>query len=150
MENTLGQIHSIASAGQLFTPMQGSTTFPMIATRDIADRAAALLKGGTFKGQSVVELMGPEDMSYDKVAAVLSDVLGRPLKHTTVPGSALVETIMQIGGSKHAGEYLLELSTAVENGHIRFSGARNDFNRTPTTYRTFAETQFKAAFDAAA
>ena len=150
MENTLSQIHPILTAGQLFTPMQGDTSFPMIATIDIGDKAAKLLKTRNWEGQRIQELMGPEDMSYNRVAELLSTALDKPLTHTTVPRSALVDTIVQIGGSKHIGEALAELAASVESGHIHFHGERTDETRTPTTFAQFAEQVFKPAMAAAA
>ena len=147
MENTLGQIQSIIGAGQLFTPLKGNTAFPMIATADIAARAAMLLKTRNFSGQQVMELMGPEDMSYNRVAEVLSGVLGKKLSHTTVPGSALVDSIVQMGGSKHMGESLLELTMSIESNHIHFSQERSEENRTSTTYETFAKEIFMPVFE---
>ena len=145
MENTLMQTGTVGSMGQMFTTLSGDKSFPMIATADIADRAVALLTRRDWTGSRVVELMGPEDLSYNRVAEVLSEVLGRRVTHTTVPGNALIESIVQMGGSRHMAEMLLELSNGIESGHIHFNGPRDDSSRTPTTYRTFAEQVFKPA-----
>ena len=50
MENTLGMIGLIKQAGIMGSPIKPDLTFPVIATKDIADYAAKRLLALDFKG----------------------------------------------------------------------------------------------------
>jgi len=52
---------------------------PTVATRDIAAVAARLLLDPTWTGQEEVPVLGPEDLSGNDMAAILSEVLGTPV-----------------------------------------------------------------------
>lgn len=149
MENTLAQIGAILQAGSLFTTFPQGLRFPMIATRDIAERAAALLRDRTFTGHQVVELQGASDTGYDEVAAVLSEVLGRKIGHVTIGEDQLRESLTGMGLSAAVADGLLELSRGIAEGRLRFHEPRSAKNTTGTTYRRFAEMTFKPAFAAA-
>lgn len=50
------------------------------ATRDIAATAARLLLDGSWTGQDDVPLVGPDDLSPEGMARVVSEVLDRPVR----------------------------------------------------------------------
>ena len=149
MENTLGQVGAIQQASSLFTTFPPGTRFPMIATRDIGSRAADLLARRDWTGQQVVELRGPGETGYEEVAEILSEVLGREIKHVTLPGEQFVEILMGMGMSKEIADSLVELSEGMVTGRVRFLEEPGEKNATPTTYRQFAQEVFKPIFAAA-
>lgn len=149
MENTLGQIAPILQAGALFTAFRGETRFPMIATRDIGERAAQLLGRRDARGTSIVELQGAGELGYDDVARILSGVLSRPLSHVTVAKAPFIESLTGMGISRVLAESFFELSEGVESGRIRFHEPRGPQNTTPTTYDTFAKEVFAPSLAAA-
>ncbi|MEZ4387169.1 MAG: NAD(P)H-binding protein [Candidatus Krumholzibacteriia bacterium] len=150
MENTLMQIGNILNTGSLSTSFPAGTRFPMIATRDIGVRAAELLHRRDWRGARVMELQGPGEISYDDVAQILSDLLGRPISHVTVTREQLVAAIAGMGVSRVMAESLGELSEAIATGLVRAHERRTEANTTPTSYREFAGLVFKPAFAAAA
>jgi uncharacterized protein YbjT (DUF2867 family) len=121
----------------------------MIATRDIGARAAEILLARETKGQRVVELHGGPETSYEEVAEVLTEVLGRPVEHVTVSGEQFVGALTGMGVSQVLAEALVELSGAIASGHVRHREPRSAENATPTDYRTFAAEVFKPALAAA-
>ncbi len=149
MENTMMQIPTILQTGQMFTALQGDARFPMVATRDIGVRAAELLVQRDWSGEVVVELQGAADVSYDDVAEVLSEVLGREVTHITVSSEQLKAAISGMGASEQIAEAFAEMTTSAQNGHIHFNEVRSDTNTTPTAYQVFAEEDYKPAIDAA-
>lgn len=149
MENTLAQIPSIQNANSLFTTFPEGFRLPMIATRDIGARAAAVLADQDWTGRRVMELQGPGDCGYEEVAETLSRVLGREIKHVPIGGGQFVEAAMGMGISKAVAESFVEMVNAIVEGKVRLHEPRNEKNTTPTTYREFAETVFKPAFQAA-
>jgi NAD(P)H dehydrogenase (quinone) len=58
--------------------------FPMVASADVARRAARLLQE-TWSGRRVVELEGPTRVSPNDVAATFSRVIGEPVRVNAVP-----------------------------------------------------------------
>lgn len=146
MENTLGQIPGILGAGKLFTTFPAGTTFPMIATRDIGARAAAVLREPAKAAHCIVELRGGPDTGYDEVARVLTRVLERPIEHVTVTGEQFVAGLTGAGISKVLAESLVELSAAIVSGHVAHREPRSPENTTPTDYATFAREVFRPVF----
>lgn len=150
MENTMMQIPSILQAGSMFTTFPKGVEFPMIATRDIGARAAELLRGRDWTGTKVVELLGPGEIGYDRVAEILSKVLGREITHVTIPPEALAKAMTDMGASQVLADAFVELSEALDKGLMHPHEERSASNTTPTTYQEFAEQVFKPAFQGAA
>ena len=148
MENTLLQAQSIQQAGSMFTSFQDDTAIPMIATSDIAERAAELLTRLDWEGEKIVELQGPEDISYGQIAGILSEVLETPVVHTTVSSEQLEESLGQMGASPHIAGLFAELAEGLESNHVAFLEARGPETRTPTRYRDFAQTVYKMVMSA--
>lgn len=149
MENTLAQIPSILQANRLFTTFPAGTRFPMIATRDIGARAAAILLAREAAGHRVVELHGGPETGYEEVASVLSEVLERPIEHVTISDEQLAAALTGMGVSPVFTEALVELSAAIASGHVAHREPRSAENTTPTDYATFAQEVFRPAFQGA-
>jgi uncharacterized protein YbjT (DUF2867 family) len=85
MENSLWDIASAKETGVLSAYLQPlDKAFPMVATADIGLVAAALLQQ-TWTGTRVVELEGPARVSQNDIAAMLTQLLGRPVQAHAVP-----------------------------------------------------------------
>ncbi len=149
MENTLMQIPNILQAGRLFTSFPADTMFPMIATRDIAARAADLLLRRETTGARIIELHGAGETSYEEVAETLSARLGRELEHVPVTTDQLVQALTGAGLSQVMAESLGDLTTGIVQGRIKTHEPRGETNTTPTTYAEFAAEVFEPVFRAA-
>ena len=53
----------------------------MIATRDIAETAAARLTDHAWKGHGVLGLHGPTNLTLDEAVKTLAVIVGRPMKY---------------------------------------------------------------------
>jgi uncharacterized protein YbjT (DUF2867 family) len=85
MENSLWDIAPAKETGVLSAYLQPlDKAFPMVATADIGLGAAALLQE-TWTGTRVVELEGPARVSQNDIAAMLTQLLGRPVQAHAVP-----------------------------------------------------------------
>src|SRR4051794_3052295 len=80
MDNILRQVATIRN-GVVSGTLPAGFTMPWIATKDIAALAAEYLLDRTWTGQDAVEVLGGEDLSYQDVAATLTDVLGTPVRY---------------------------------------------------------------------
>src|SRR5690348_2251337 len=76
MDNLLRQVESIKNQGVFFDMISGDLKQPTCATRDIATVAARLLLDHTWSGVESRPVLGPEDLSYNDMAQIMSEVLG--------------------------------------------------------------------------
>src|SRR5262245_52851166 len=79
MQNLLAQAPGIVYEGRIMGA-SGDGRIPFIDTRDIAAVAAAALTRAGHDGQKYI-LTGPEALSYDDIARILSEVIGRPVEY---------------------------------------------------------------------
>lgn len=146
MDNLLRQARSIKEQGVFFDVLPADRRLPSVATRDIADVAARLLLDGSWTGQDTVPLLGPEDLSYDDMAAIASDVLGIPVSYRRVPGDALKDRLLASGTSEGMAQAMLDMMTAKENGLddgvVRTPRHAAD---TPTTFRQWCADTLRPA-----
>jgi uncharacterized protein YbjT (DUF2867 family) len=85
IENAAWDIAPAIETGVIASYLQPlDRAIPMVATADIGRVVAQLLQE-TWSGRRVVELEGPERVSPNDLAAVLSALLGRPVVAQAVP-----------------------------------------------------------------
>jgi len=85
MDNLLRQVESIRNRGVFSSPIGGDRKLPTCATRDIAASAARLLLDDSWSGQGHVAVLGPEDLSFNDMARIMSEVLGQPVRSSRSP-----------------------------------------------------------------
>ncbi len=137
-ENLLWQLDSIKNSGTFSLPVSGSRRYPMIATRDIGRVAAERLADGSWTGQSVNELHGPAELSFDEVAEILSEALGRTIDFVQCGRQQMRQAIIERGVSENAANAMLEMYDAVESGRLRPTQPRLRQTATPTALAEFA------------
>lgn len=147
MENRLRSISSIMAENRIYDIIPSEVPFPMIATRDVAARAAFLLMNPEFKGTQIEYLLGERDLCMDEVASVLSDTLKkRDLKYSELATEKMKKMYLQNGMTEDWADSYLELSKAVGNGTIVGTLQRNKINTTATSIEEFARTTFAEAY----
>src|SRR5262249_43431327 len=99
MENLLRQVQPIKHRGMFFSPLDGDLKVPTCAARDIAAGAVRLLRDRGWTGQGGLAVHGPEDLSNNDCARVMTEVLGRPVRYQQVPPEAQKATLIQHGSS---------------------------------------------------
>jgi uncharacterized protein YbjT (DUF2867 family) len=143
MENTLGQAAAIKAMGKTAGPLRGGLKLPMIAARDIGGAAAELLLALDFSGKQTRELLGQRDLSMDEATAIIGRTIGQPeLKYVQLPPEQIVPIFIQMGMSSNVAELLLEMSVALNSGHMRALEQRSAGNTTPTSFETFVQEEF--------
>ncbi|MDQ2688233.1 MAG: NmrA family NAD(P)-binding protein, partial [Armatimonadota bacterium] len=88
MENMLMQIEPLKHQGLFFAPARPEVKKPHAATRDIAASAVKLLLDRSWTGQSGLGVLGPEDLSFNDMAAIMTDVLGKPIRFQPLSADA--------------------------------------------------------------
>ncbi|MEW9529643.1 NmrA family NAD(P)-binding protein [Microbispora sp. NPDC049125] len=144
MENILRATASIKSQGVFSLPMSGDRKVPVCATRDIAAVAADLLLDDSWHGQESVPIRGPEDLSYNDMAQIMSEVLRRPVRYQQVPGDAYKATLIQYGVTEAWAQGIVDMAAAVDQG-IYTAEPRTPRSTTPTTFRQWCEEVLKPA-----
>jgi len=84
----------------------------------------------------VVDIFGPEDISFNQVAQTLSDVLAVPVAHVQVPREQLRAGLLAAGVSADIADQLLELNDAIAQG--RLHGVAESGRQGKTTFAEFA------------
>lgn len=145
MENTLREVDSLKRRGMFFSPGQADAKMPYVATRDIAASAARLLLDRSWTGPGGLAVLGPEDLSFNDMAAIMTEVLGKPIRFQSVPGEAYKAQLIRFGASEAFAQGLLDMLAAKDNG-LDNTEPRTPENTTPTSFREWCEEVRKPAF----
>ena len=144
MDNALQQTQSIAAQGIMFGPLDPDKKAPTTATRDIGAVAARLLADDSWTGAEDVPVLGPENLSMNDMAAIVSDVLGREVRYQQVPFGAFGERLASFGMSESFVRGFVEMMRAKNEG-MDVAGERGATSRTPTTFRQWCEEELEPA-----
>lgn len=147
MENVLPQIGVIQNFGVIATPLRSDLLLPMIATKDIAAAAAEHLLKLDFSGHQTRELQGQRDLSYAEATGMIGSAIGKPsLSYGQLPNEQFVEALTQMGMSRAFAELMVEMTNALNAGHMRALEPRSAANTTPTAFEAFVQDVFVPAF----
>jgi uncharacterized protein YbjT (DUF2867 family) len=147
MENILPQAEVIQRFGMLAGPVRPDLRLPLIATRDIGGAAAEILQDLNFTGKQARELQGQRDVSYAEVATIIGKAIGKPdLSYSQLPREQLKPALMGMGMSASMVNLLLEMSDALNSGHMRAIESRSGRNTTSTSIETFIAEEFVPRF----
>jgi uncharacterized protein YbjT (DUF2867 family) len=133
MENLLATVPMVREQRMNGSAVRGDLKFPMIATADIAERAAERLLRKDFTGQTVETVLGPEDKSMEEATRALGDALGIPdLAYVQFPPEGVKAALQGIGMSEEFASLLVESQIAINEGRISEGVERSPENTTPT------------------
>lgn len=138
MENFLHSMETIKSANSVFLPMSPEASVPMIATQDIAAKAAELLSS-PFHGTQLVPLHGPKDYTLKEATEAISEALGMKLEYVQVAPEQVKEALTGIGATENAADLMLELYDSIDSGRMHSEQPRTKDTTTGTTMQDFAE-----------
>src|SRR6185437_13252947 len=88
MENIFFSLPTIIGQGSIYTTVPGSLKAEFVATQDIAEVAAEFLLN-PVDGHHVIDIVGPQEISFDEFARIAGQAIGRPIRVVTVPGEKL-------------------------------------------------------------
>ncbi|MDB5481712.1 MAG: NAD-dependent epimerase/dehydratase family protein [Caulobacteraceae bacterium] len=134
MDNVLYQVESIRNQGLFSEATPGDLEVPTCATRDIAAVAAELLLDPSWSGQDSVPVLGPEDLSFNDMARIMSEVLGKPVRFQETPVEAFRSRLAGAGYSAPMAQAMVDMMAAKREGL---------FNAEPRTPRTASPTSFR-------
>ncbi len=145
MQNLLRQCASI-EAGSLVDP-SGAAPASLVDVHDIADVAAAVANG-PLDGRAMT-LTGPAALTGGEMAAALSAVLGRPVRHVAPTLGQFRAALAERGMPAWQVDALIELNEAILAGggpHLaQVSGdVRSATGRPARSFAAFAQREFGA------
>jgi len=145
MENMLMHLSTLKQQGTFYLPLEPDLKIPHAATRDIAASAARLLLDLSWTGKGGLAVLGPEDLSANDQAAIMTEVLGRAIRFQSVPGAAYRQSLLDHGAGVAIADGLTEMHAAIDEG-LYAHEPRTAETRTQTTFRLWCEEVLKPAF----
>jgi uncharacterized protein YbjT (DUF2867 family) len=147
MDNLLRQVTSIRDEG-LFTGTEApDRKAPAAATRDIAARAAELLLDRSWSGVGSVAVLGPEDLSPDDMARIMSEVIGTPIRYQRQSLEDLGSSLAGYGMGDAFVHGMVEMMRAKDDG-LDDGVSRTADTTSPTTFRRWCEEVLEPAVTA--
>ncbi len=145
MQGLLNFRPTISSQGIFFAAAQNARV-SAVDVRDIAAVAAAALTESGHEGETY-ELTGPEAITHDQMAEMLSEATRMPIKYVDVPPAALLRALLDLGMPdwqaagvvEEYGIYRSGEASKVTNTVLEVTGA------TPRSFLEFA-TDYSAEF----
>jgi uncharacterized protein YbjT (DUF2867 family) len=144
MDNMLRQARLIKEASVFCWPAPGDFKVPQVATRDVADAAAALLRDRAWSGARDVPLLGPEDLSCNDQARIMSEVLGKQVAFREISMAEMKAMTLGQGASEGMAQALIDMAAA-KNAGLDHMVARSPENTTATSFRSWCEKVLKRA-----
>ena len=149
MENFLLSAGMIAKVGQMFLPIPTGKRWPLVATSDIAAKAACWLLDRGWSGHHRVGVHGPKDLSPDEAAAIISSVLGKPVKCVEATPDQARGAMKGMGMPDFVVDIIMEQYDAFRDGRLESAELRTPDTTTPTTLAEFTRTKLMPAIRAA-
>ena len=113
MQVLLGSAQSISADGAIYAPA-GHGAISFIDARDVARvLAAEVLRDG----RAIVEITGPQALTYADAARTLGEVIGRPVQHVDVSPQQARASMLSMGMDPWLADAFLELFEVYRAGH---------------------------------
>ncbi len=144
MENMLRQVPSIRDRGVFYWPSSGDAKNPFVATRDVAALAARSLLDRAWAGVESIPLMGPEDLSFNDMARIMSEVLGKPIVYQETSMDDMRSMLTGRGATEEMAQAMINMLIAKNEGMDHLVARTNAFE-TPTSFRQWCESVLKPA-----
>ncbi len=144
MDNILRQTAMIRTQDMFVGPVNAERRQPTCATRDIASVAAALLRDSSWTGIEEVPVLGPEDLSFDDMAKIMSEVLTKPIRYQQIPFESYRAALVERGMSDAMAQGMVDMMVAKNEG-LDNAQPRTPQSTTPTTFRQWCAEVLKPA-----
>jgi uncharacterized protein YbjT (DUF2867 family) len=139
MQNVPNYFVSTIKAQGAFYTSAADARVSHVDVRDVAEVAARVLTEDTHAGKAY-ELSGPQSLTYDEIAAILSDVLDRRISHVSLSDEQLKQGAVAAGIAAGYADALVDLNRAYRAGKLsRVSpDVKAVTGREPIPFETFA------------
>ncbi|MFD7781981.1 NAD(P)H-binding protein [Streptomyces nojiriensis] len=115
-ENLLEEADSIREHGVFTDTAAADRPAPLVAVADIAATAAGLLLDRSWTGVGSVPVLGPEDLSPDDMARIMSEQLGRPVRYARESLDEMRSAMLAHGLNEAFVEGMVDMKRAKDHG----------------------------------
>ena len=137
-ENLLASLPMIRGQKINGGAVKGDHKFPMMATVDIAERAAQHLLHRDFTGHSVETVLGPEDVTMREATSALGAALGIPdLPYVEFPPEGVKAALQGAGMAEEVASLIVESQIAINENRVMDEVERTAESTTPTRLEDF-------------
>src|SRR5579859_3420012 len=147
--SALNHISAIAARGTIFGPFDPAKKSPMVATRDVGEKAIEALLDTRWSGFRITGVHGPEDLDFSSAARVIGEGIGRPVKYVQVPLDQLKQGLLDAGVPGSFAECVMEMYTEQVAGRADPAEPRSAETTTRTSLLSFSREAIKPAVEAA-
>jgi uncharacterized protein YbjT (DUF2867 family) len=91
-----------------------------------------------------VAVLGPQDLSFNDMAQIMSEVLGKPVRYQQIPAQALKDRLTGSGMSDAMAQGTADMMAAKDQG-LDNAEPRTPESTTPTTFRQWCQEILKPA-----
>ena len=144
MDNLLRQVRSIRDKGVFTDTAAAGKKAPAAATRDIAAAAAGLLLDRSWTGAGSVPVLGPEDLSPEDMAGIMSGVLGTLVRYERQSFADFGAALAGYGIGDAFIQGMIDMMRAKDDG-LDDGVMRTPETASPTTFRQWCEDVLKPA-----
>ncbi|MCT9093250.1 NAD(P)H-binding protein [Streptomyces sp. ASQP_92] len=117
---------------------------PLVAVADIAAVAAGLLLKRSWSGVDSVPILGPQDLSPNDLARIMTEQLGRPVRYERRPFDELYTTLLGYGLNDAFAQGVVDMKRAKDDG-LDAGVSRTRATATPTTFERWCAETLKPA-----
>ena len=115
-ENYVQTAQIAKETGEIISGTKGAR-IPMVPRADLAAGHAAVLTGDGHEN-TVYEFAGDEALTFDDLAKLFSDVLGREVKHREVEGEEHVAALVAAGLPPETAQFVAALDANIAGGAL--------------------------------
>lgn len=116
MENLLWQAAPLAFQGAFYLPVARDTPLPFVAAADIGDAAGRLLADDGWTGVRAVEAYGPQSLTCDAAAEILTQALAIPVRFERADPTPWMDEMVGHGLSPAMATSLRDMFDAISAG----------------------------------
>ncbi|MEV0522048.1 NAD(P)H-binding protein [Streptomyces sp. NPDC050439] len=143
-ENLLEEADSIRERGVFTDAADADRKAPLVAVADIAAVAARLLLDRSWTGTGDVPVLGPQDLSPDDLARIMTEQLGRPVRYERQSLEDLRTTLVGYGLDAAFVQGIADMKQAKDNG-LDAGVTRTADTASPTTFEQWCAQTLKPA-----
>ena len=148
-EMLLMSLPQAVASGQLYSATgKGGRNY--VTREDCARAAVAALVSG-FDGRRILDITGPAPVTQDEVAAIASELAGKPVEHIALSAEDLVKGMVAAGMPANVAELFVDLDVSAARGYqaIVTPAVKDLTGREPTSVREFLTANREALLKAA-
>ncbi|MEY9906086.1 uncharacterized protein YbjT (DUF2867 family) [Catenulispora sp. MAP12-49] len=145
-ENFLEEADSIREKGVFVDTVEPDRKAPLVAVADIAAAAARLLLDRSWTGVGSVPVLGPQDLSANDLARIMTEQLGRPVRYERQPLEETHSTLVGYGLNAEFVQGIVDMKRAKDEG-LDAGVERTPQTSSPTTFEQWCARTLKPAVE---